>query len=70
MKTYPLTVKQDMEITMERLDYSPHQLLAQKYMREIHDLLLRNEFAEAAGKVEFVIAELRLMKAAIHDHVR
>jgi hypothetical protein len=55
---------------MERLDYSPHQLLAQKYMREIHDLLLERDFVEAAGKVEFVIAELRLMKAAIHDNIR
>jgi hypothetical protein len=59
-----------MEKTMDRLDYSPHQLQAQKYLREIHDLLLEREFVEAAGKVEFVIAELRLMKAAIHDHVR
>jgi hypothetical protein len=59
-----------MEKTMGRLDYSPHQLQAQKYMREIHDLLLERDFVEAAGKVEFVIAELRLMKAAIHDNIR
>lgn len=53
----------------QRLDYSAHELEITKKMKEIHDLLLRNQFGEAAGKVNFIIAELRLLKAAINSHI-
>ena len=55
---------------MEKLDYSPHFLEAKNKLNEIHKLLLKNEFALAAAKTEFVLAELRLMKAAINSHVK
>jgi hypothetical protein len=53
----------------QRLDYSTHELEIKKKMKEIHDLLLKNQFGEAAGKVNFVIAELRMMRAAINSHI-
>lgn len=53
----------------QRLDYAAHELEAKKKLKEVHDLLLKNKFGEAAGKINFVIAELRLMKAAINSHL-
>lgn len=58
-----------MERTMEKLDYAPHLLEVKKQVKEVYDLLNRNKFGEAAGKVEFMLAELRLMKAAINSHI-
>lgn len=55
---------------MERLDFAPHFLEVKTKMNEIHNLLLKNEYAIAAAKIEFVIAEMRLMKAAINSHVK
>lgn len=52
-----------------KLDYSCHELEIKKKLKEIRDLLVKNKFGEAAGKVDFVIAELRMMKAAINSHV-
>lgn len=58
-----------MEKTTVKLDYSCHELEIKKKLKEIRDLLVKNKFGEAAGKVDFIIAELRMMKAAINSHV-
>lgn len=54
---------------MVRLNFAEHQLEAKQQLKEINDLLLKNKFGEAAGKIDFVIAELRLLKAAINSHI-
>jgi hypothetical protein len=54
---------------MVKLDYACHELEAKKYLKEITELLNKKQFAEAAGKVEFVIVEMRMMKAAINSHI-
>ena len=58
-----------MERVMVKLDYACHELEAKKHLKEIVELLNKNKFGEAAGKVEFVIVELRMMKAAINSHI-
>lgn len=50
------------------LDYSVHELAAKKLMKEIHDLLLKKQFVEAASKTDDAIVELRMMRIAIKSH--
>lgn len=54
---------------MVKLDYAPHYLEAKRQIEDTHQLLLKNQFAEAAGQIEFAIAELRMMKAAINSNI-
>ena len=54
---------------MAKLDYACHELEIRKKLKEICDLLRKNNFPAAAGKVDFIIAELRMMKAAINSHI-
>jgi hypothetical protein len=55
---------------MVKLDYACHELEAKTHLKEVVELLNRKKFGEAAGKVEFVIVELRMMKAAINSHIQ
>lgn len=50
------------------LDYSVHELAAKKLMKEIHDLLLKKQYTEAATKTDEAIVELRMMRTAIKSH--
>ena len=59
-----------MEKTTEKLNFAEHQLEAKHKLKEVHDLLLKNRYGEAAGKIDFVIAELRMLKAAINSHIQ
>jgi hypothetical protein len=52
-----------------RIDFAPHQLEVSKKMREINEKLLKNNYKEAASLVDYTVAELRLMRAAINSHV-
>jgi hypothetical protein len=54
---------------MEKLDYAPHYLEAKKQLNEVYQVLNNNEFTQAANKIEFIISELRLMKAAVNSHL-
>jgi len=54
---------------MVKLDYACHELEAKKHLKEVVELINRKKFGEAAGKIEFVIVELRMMKAAINSHI-
>lgn len=54
---------------MVKLDYAPHYLEAKRQLEKTHKLLLKNEFTEAAGQIEFAIVELRMMKAAINSNI-
>lgn len=56
-------------ITTTKLDYAPHYLEAKRQLETTHQLLLRNQFSEAAGQIEFIIAELRMMKAAVNSNI-
>ena len=55
---------------MDKLDYSAYQLEARKYLRECEKLILAKNFEQAHDQLTHAIAELRLMKAALHDHIR
>lgn len=52
-----------------KLDYAPHYLEAKKKLHEAHDLLLKNKFLDAAGIIDEIVVELRLMRAAVKSHV-
>lgn len=54
---------------MEKLDYSAYQLEARKYLKECEKLILAKNFEQAHDQLTHAIAELRLMKAALHDHI-
>jgi hypothetical protein len=53
----------------DKLDYAPHYLESKKKLTEAHELLLKNKFKEAAGTINEIIVELRLMRAAVKSHV-
>lgn len=59
-----------MEKTTEKLNFAEHQLEVKHKLKEINDLLLKNQYGEAAGKIDFVIAELRMLKAAVNSHIK
>jgi hypothetical protein len=54
---------------MVKLDYACHELEARKNLKEVVELINKKKFEEAALRVEFVIVELRMMKAAINSHI-
>lgn len=58
-----------MKVT-EKLDYSAYQLEARKYLRECERLILAKDFEQAHAELTHAIAELRLMRAALNDHIR
>lgn len=51
------------------VDYSVHDLEARKLMKQVHELLLKNKYKEAAEATDLVIAELRLFRAAIKNYL-
>jgi len=53
----------------DKIDYAPHYLETKKKLTEVHELLLKNKFKEAAGMINEIIVELRLMRAAVKSHV-
>lgn len=59
-----------MEQTMELLEYSNHYLQAKKNLTQIHELLNKRQFKEAAGLIDQTIVELRLMRQAVKTYVK
>lgn len=54
---------------MVLLDHSVHELAAKKLMKEVHDLLLKHKYLEAATKTDEAIVELRMMRTAIKSQI-
>ena len=52
----------------DKVDYAPHYLEAKKKLTEVHELLLKNKFKEAAGLIDEIVVELRLMRTAVRSH--
>ena len=51
------------------LDHAVHELAAKKLMKEIHDLLLKKRFIDAATKTDEAIVELRMLRSAIKSNL-
>lgn len=51
------------------LDYSPYYLDAKAKLKEVHELLNKNNFIDAASIIDEIIVELRMMRAAVKSHV-
>lgn len=52
-----------------KLDYAPYYLNAKKRLKEAHELLLKNQFEEAATLLDEVVIEVRMMRVAVKSHV-
>jgi DNA polymerase III delta prime subunit len=48
-------------------DYSAHKINAHKHLKEMHLLLLKNNFDEAMKQADEAIVQLRMAKASIAD---
>lgn len=51
------------------LDYSPYYLDAKTKLKEVHDLLNKQRYIDAASLLDEVVVELRMMRAAIKSHI-
>lgn len=54
----------------DQLDYTPHELEAKRLLKEIHQLLLLNDFVAAVDGLDRAMVELRLMRTAIKSHIK
>lgn len=51
--------------SVKTLDYTPHYLAADRKLQEAYELLKRDRWIEATTKVDEIVVELRMMRAAI-----
>lgn len=56
-------------MTKNKMDYAPYYLEAQKKLSEAYALLKKNQFEEAATKLDEAVVELRMMRIAVKSHV-
>jgi hypothetical protein len=54
----------------DQLDYTPHELEAKRLLKEVHQLLLLNDFVAAVDGLDRAMVELRLMRTAIKSHIK
>lgn len=54
---------------MDRLDYAPHYLEAKKKLSDTYNMLNKQEYKPAADNLDEIIAELRLMRAAVRTYM-
>jgi len=52
----------------DKLDYAPYYLEAMTKLKEAHELLLKNQFTPAVGKLDDVVVVVRLMRNAVKSH--
>ena len=50
------------------LDYAGHELEAKRLLKEVHQLLLLNNFVAAVDGLDRAMVELRLMRTAVKSH--
>lgn len=53
----------------QQLDYAPYELEAKKLLKEVSDLLRKNKYLEARERIDEIVVELRMMKAAVNSHI-
>lgn len=54
----------------DQLDYAPHELEAKRLLKEVHQLLLLNDFVAAVDGLDRAMVELRLMRTAVKSHIQ
>jgi hypothetical protein len=59
-----------MERTMEKLNFAEYYLKASKELHQVYEKANDNKFVEASEKINDIIVELRLLKAAILSNVQ
>ena len=55
---------------MEQPEYAGHYLESKKNLNQIHELLNKKQFREAAALIDQTIVELRLMRQAVRTYVK
>ena len=58
-----------MKIEDAKVDFAPHYLMIENHLKEVHDLLKRGNYVNAATIVDQMIVECRLLRTAIKSHV-
>jgi hypothetical protein len=51
------------------IDYAPYYLEAKKKLNEVHTLLVKQDYIQAASLVNEIIVELRMMQVAVKSHM-
>lgn len=54
----------------DQLDYAGHELEAKRLLKEVHQLLLLNDFVSAVDGLDRAMVELRLMRTAVKSHIK
>jgi hypothetical protein len=52
------------------VDYSEHELQVKRLMKEVHNLLLKNDWKAAASMIDMTVVELRLMRTAVKSQIK
>jgi CRISPR/Cas system CSM-associated protein Csm2 small subunit len=55
---------------MEKLNFAEHYLKASKELRQVYEEANDQKFEESANKINDIIVELRLLRAAILSNVQ
>lgn len=50
------------------IDYAPYYLEAKKKLNEVHALLVKQDYTQAASLINEIIVELRMMRVAVKSH--
>lgn len=50
------------------IDYAPYYLEAKKKLNEVHAMLNKHEYIQAATRLDEIIVELRMMRVAVKSH--
>lgn len=51
------------------LDYTPYYLEAKRRLTQLHDMLNKHRYVDAATAIDEIVVELRMMRAAIKSRL-
>lgn len=52
------------------VDYAAHELQVKHLLKEVHNLLLKGDWKDAASTIDMTIVELRLMRTAVKSQIK
>lgn len=52
------------------LNFTVHELEAKRLLKEVHQLLLLNDYVAAVDGLDRAMVELRLMRTAVKSHIK
>ncbi len=55
--------------TKADLDYTPYYLEAKRKLAQVHDMLNKHRYLDAATAIDEIVVELRMMRAAVKSRI-